>query len=181
MVETTREQVVSDGRKLEVLATGPSDGRAFVFHNGTPTAAVAFGPMVDVVTARGLRFVTYSRPGYAGSDPHPGRTVADAAGDVSAIVDHLGIGEFVTAGWSGGGPHALATTALLPDRCRAAATIAGVAPFSAQGLDWLRGMGEENLEEFAAAIEGESSLTSWLEGRAGGCRRIRRRRGHFAR
>jgi pimeloyl-ACP methyl ester carboxylesterase len=159
-------QVSTGGRRLDVVSTGPTDGLAFVFHGGTPSAAVPFGRAVDAVTARGLRYVTYSRPGYAGSDPHPGRTVSDAAADVAAILDDLGAGDFVTAGWSGGGPHALACAAHLPVRCKAAATIAGIAPYPADGLDWLAGMGQENHEEFGAALHGEQTLTPWLESAA---------------
>ena len=73
--------------------------------------------------------------------------------DVAAILDDLGLDQFVTLGWSGGGPHALACAALLPDRCRAAASLAGVAPFDAEGLDFLAGMGPENVEEFGAAAD----------------------------
>ena len=59
----------------------------------------------------------------------------DCAADVAAILDHLGADQFVTAGRSGGGPHALACAALLPDRCLAAASLAGPAPRRAEGLD----------------------------------------------
>jgi pimeloyl-ACP methyl ester carboxylesterase len=45
----------------------------------------------------------------------------------------------------------------------AAATLAGVAPVNAQGLDWLAGMGEENVEEFGAASAGEEQLSSYLQ------------------
>ena len=83
--------------------------------------------------------------------------------DVTAILDALGASTFVTMGWSGGGPHALACAALLPDRCAAATSLAGVAPYPADGLDWLAGMGQENIEEFSAAIEGESALSPALQ------------------
>jgi len=156
-------QVLSNGRRLEVVVAGPDDGPACVVHGGTPSAALRFGATQDAVVGAGMRYVTYSRPGYAGSDPDPGRTVADAAGDVTAILDHLGVDAFRTLGWSGGGPHALACAALLPDRCRAAATVAGVAPWRADGLDWLEGQGEENQAEWAAALRGEAELASWLE------------------
>ena len=66
-------------------------------------------------------------------------------------------------GWSGGGPHALACAALRPDLVAAAATIAGVAPFDAEGLDWLDGMGLENHEEFAATAAGPEALEAHLE------------------
>ena len=79
----------------------------------------------------------------------------------------------MTLGWSGGGPHALACAALLPHRCRAAATIAGVAPYDAAGLDWLAGMGEENIAEFAAAAAGAGELTAYLEREARGLAAVR--------
>jgi pimeloyl-ACP methyl ester carboxylesterase len=68
----------------------------------------------------------------------------------------------VTVGWSGGGPHALACAALLPGRCLGAATMAGVAPYQAAGLDWLAGMGDENLEEFGAAVASVPALDRFL-------------------
>jgi pimeloyl-ACP methyl ester carboxylesterase len=152
----------ANGRTLDVLACGPADGLPFVFHSGTPSGLVTHDPMTDAAAALGLRTVTYSRPGYGGSTPHPGRLVADAAADVAVILDHMGAGPFVTAGWSGGGPHALACAALLPGRCLAAASIAGVAPYRGEGLDWLAGMGTENVQEFTAAAEGGAALTSLL-------------------
>jgi pimeloyl-ACP methyl ester carboxylesterase len=163
---------VTDGRRLEVVAAGPVDGLALVSHTGTPAGLVPFAPMVDAAAARGLRTVLYARPGYGGATPRPGRTVADAAEDVAAILDELGHDAFVTAGWSGGGPHALACAALLPDRCRSAATIAAVAPYRADGLDFLAGMGPENVEEFGAAAGGEAPLTAFLDAAAAELREV---------
>jgi len=157
---------LTDGRILEYLVAGPEDGTPLVFHHGTPFAAILFDPMVDAAARRGLRTVVYSRPGYAGSTPQPGRTVASVAEDVSALLDELGADRFVTAGWSGGGPHSLACAALLPDRCLAAATVAGVAPYAAPDLEWLDGMGAENIEEFAAATAGVPELTAFLDAQA---------------
>ena len=153
---------LAEGRIVQVLAAGPADGLPLVFHTGTPAGLVHYQPIIDAAARAGLRCVMYSRPGYGGSDPLPGRLVADAAGDVAAILDHLSAGDFVTAGWSGGGPHALACAALLSRRCLAAATIAGVAPHSAVGLDWLDGMADENVIEFSAAVSGEPGLTAML-------------------
>jgi pimeloyl-ACP methyl ester carboxylesterase len=158
-----RQVVRPGGRTLEVLVDGQATGRPLLFHWGTPSGAVWFGQLADAASRAGLRLVTYSRPGYAGSTPMPGRSVADAAADVSAILDALGADDFLTAGWSGGGPHALACAALLPDRCAAAASIAGVAPHPAQGLDWMAGMGQDNLDEFSAALEGKDALRPVLE------------------
>jgi pimeloyl-ACP methyl ester carboxylesterase len=162
----------SDGRALEVVSQGPPDALPLVFHGGTPIAAVLYPPIVDAAVDAGLRFITYSRPGYATSDPMPGRSVADAAADVAVVLDAFGAQQFVTIGWSGGGPHALACAALLPDRCAAASTIAAVAPYPAAGIDWLAGMGEENVEEFGAALQGESALSAYLKEEAVGLSQV---------
>ena len=154
-----------DGRELEVLVNGPADGLALVMHLGTPSAAVEFEQLTGPAADRGLRTVLWSRPGYGASTPQPGRSVADVTADAVTVLDELGHERFVTIGWSGGGPHALACAALLPERCVAASTIAGVAPFEADGLDWLAGMGPENVEEFGAARSGDDALSGYL-GRA---------------
>ncbi|MGH3399128.1 MAG: alpha/beta fold hydrolase, partial [Streptosporangiaceae bacterium] len=86
------------GRQLEVLVSGPEDGLPLVFHEGTPGGLVAFPPMVAAAADRGLRTVMYARPGYGASTPQPGRRVADAAADVTAVLDALDAGDFVTAG-----------------------------------------------------------------------------------
>jgi pimeloyl-ACP methyl ester carboxylesterase len=159
-----RLQIASaDGRRLDVELTGPEDGRPLVVHTGTPGAGVVFAPWVREGDGRGLRHISYSRPGYGQSDRRAGRIVADCVVDVAAIADELGIEQFLTVGWSGGGPHALACAALLPERTVAAATLGSVAPRGAQGLDWLDGMGAENLAEFAAAAAGEEQLRAYLE------------------
>jgi pimeloyl-ACP methyl ester carboxylesterase len=151
------------GRDLEVLVDGPQGGTVLLFHSGTPSAAVRNPLITNPAAKRGLRVVCYSRPGYASSTPSPGRSVADAAEDVEAILDALAAERFLTLGWSGGGPHALACAALLSERCLAAATIAGVAPYGAAGLDWLSGMGQDNIDEFGAALEGEVAVSEFLE------------------
>jgi len=43
--------------------------------------------------------------------------------------------------------------------CVAAATIASVAPFGVTGLDWFAGMGQENIDEFGAALKGEAAIS----------------------
>ena len=151
-----------DGRSLEVLLDGPEDGFPLVFHSGTPSAAAPFAFLSGAAAAFGLRTVSWSRPGYGNSDEQPGRSVADVTDDVTTVLTELGREEFVTLGWSGGGPHALACAALLPRTCRAAATLAGVAPVDASGLDWFDGMGEENHVEFGAALRGPEALTEYL-------------------
>src|SRR5712692_8827556 len=159
-------------RNVEVLVEGPDSGPVLIFHDGTPTAAVPFPPLSAPATDRGLRTVTFSRPGYATSTPQPGRSVASVVADTAAVLDALNAERFLTIGWSGGGPHALACAALLPNRCTAAATLASVAPYGVAGLDWLAGMGPENIEEFGAAIDGEERLNPYLEREAAVLRKV---------
>jgi pimeloyl-ACP methyl ester carboxylesterase len=157
-----------DGRTLEVVEAGAPDGPVVVAHHGTPGSGSFYRSVIESAQERGLRLITYSRPGYGGSTPHPGRDIASAAADVAAILDGLGIERFATYGTSGGGPHALACAALLGDRCVAAATLAGVAPADAPGLDFMAGMGEGNIAEFGAAREGRDALTEFCRADAAG-------------
>jgi pimeloyl-ACP methyl ester carboxylesterase len=163
-LDTERRSItLPDGRKADMLIAGPSDGLPLVLHEGTPVGLVLYPPTVRAAQLRGLRVILVARPGYEGSTPRPGRRVVDVAADTAAILDELGADTFVTMGWSGGGPHALACAAALPGRCLAAASIAGVAPYQASGLDWLAGMGQENVDEFGAAVQGVAALTRFLE------------------
>src|SRR5688500_15662124 len=106
-----------DHRSIEALVGGDADGVALLFHGGSPSAVAEWSVLDDAARDAGLRLVTYSRPGYGASTPRveAGAYVDDVADSVAAL-DHLGVDEFVTAGWSGGGPRALACAALLPER-----------------------------------------------------------------
>jgi pimeloyl-ACP methyl ester carboxylesterase len=157
---------LADGRSLDVAVSGRDDATPLVFHHGTPSGSLQYRPFARAAVACGLRLVSYSRPGYASSTRQPDRDVAGCAADVAAILDHLGADRCYTAGASGGGPHALACATLLPDRVLACASIAGAAPFDAEGLDPLEGMGEENVEEFGAALASPAALQAFLDGAA---------------
>jgi pimeloyl-ACP methyl ester carboxylesterase len=163
----TREHRFSvDGRVLAVTEAGNESGPAVIVSHGTPGSRLLWRELIEDAEARGMRLISYDRPGYGGSDPHPGRNVADAAEDVTAIADELGIDRVAVEGGSGGGPHALACAALLPERVVAAASLAGVAPYAADRLDWLDGMGQDNLDEFEATVAGREELERYLRGQA---------------
>jgi pimeloyl-ACP methyl ester carboxylesterase len=154
---------LSDGRFLEVEVSGPDGAIPLVVHHGTPGERSQYPPFAAAAAARGLRYVSYSRPGYGGSSRRPDRAVADCAADTAAILARLGADRCYTVGASGGGPHALACAALLADRVLACATVAGLGPFGAEGLDFLEGMGRENHAEFGAALAGPAELQAYLE------------------
>lgn len=154
---------LGDGRVLDVLTADPIGGVPLVFHIGTPAGAAIYQPLVDAARARGFRMVHYSRPGYGSSTARAGRSVADAAQDVAAVLDAIGADRFATIGFSGGGPHGLACAALLPGRCLAAASVSGLAPYGVADLDWFAGMEQDNREEFSLAIAGGPGHTLRLE------------------
>lgn len=152
-----------DGRRLDVRVDGPDGAPVLLFHHGTPGSVPAFGFLTRAASARGLRTVTYARAGYGDSTRNAGRDVAAVVPDMVAILDHLGVAQCVTAGWSGGGPHALACGALAPERFAGVLVMAGVAPYDAPGLDFLAGMGEDNVEEFGATRVGEARWRELME------------------
>lgn len=158
-----REELASGDGVVEVLTVGDRSRPAVVFHHGTPMAAAAFSALAAPATSLGLQLVSFSRPGYSTSTPRPGRSVADNAAVTEAVLDGLFVEAFVALGWSGGGPHALADGARLAGRCRAVATMAGVAPYGLDGLDWLAGMGEDSQVEFAAALAGPDELGALVD------------------
>ena len=156
------EQIqLPDGRRLDVRVSGPADGLPLVFHHGTPGAATPIRALERAVHARGLRLVTTSRPGYGHSTRQPGRSVVDVVADTEAVLAALGAEHCLTMGWSGGGPHTLACGARL-GAAAAVLVVAGVAPYEADGLDWMAGMGEDNVVEFSAAVQGEGQLRPHL-------------------
>ena len=143
------------GRKLRVEDGGDRNGRPVLMHHGMPGAGLLYPAEEADARERGIRLIGYDRPGYGGSTPQPGRTVADCAADVRAIARALDIDRLATWGISGGGPHVLACAALLPDLVVAVASLASVAPYGAPGLDYYTGMGEENVTDTKLLLENE--------------------------
>jgi pimeloyl-ACP methyl ester carboxylesterase len=149
----------ADGRSLELHEAGDPSGLPVIVHHGTPGAGILY----DRWATPGIRLIAYDRAGYGGSARNRGRAISDVVPDVESIADALGLERYATWGSSGGGPHALACAALCGDRLVAAASLAGVAPWGAEGLDWHAGMGEENVEEFDLVLAGEDALRPSVE------------------
>jgi len=158
-VTVTEGQVTTpDGRVLHTYDTGAGDERlVVVWHHGTPNIGAPPAPLFAASERLGIRWVGYDRPGYGGSTPRPGRDVASAAGDVAAVTGALGVERFAVMGHSGGGPHALACAALLPERVTAVAVAGSPAPYGAAELDWFAGMGESSTASLRAAVAGRAA------------------------
>jgi pimeloyl-ACP methyl ester carboxylesterase len=172
-VVSEQELRLDDGRTLRVYASGgPDAAEAFtlVWHHGSPQTGAPLEPLLSAAERRGIRLLSYGRPSYGGSSPRPGRDVASAAADVAQLADAFGVDRFAVMGASGGGPHALACAALLPDRVTGAVSVAGLAPFT-EDFDWFAGMvsdgalraavaGREARARYAASAEfDENSFT----------------------
>jgi pimeloyl-ACP methyl ester carboxylesterase len=146
MAPQSRQIETGDGRRLRVEIAGDS-GRVVLAQVGTPNAGVLYDDWVRDAAARDVTLISYDRPGYGGSSPQPGRTVADCAADVRSISEAVGFDRCAVWGFSGGGPHALACAALLGNLVAAVATIGSPAPFDAPGLDYFAGQSEEARED----------------------------------
>ncbi|KAI9691447.1 MAG: hypothetical protein M1822_007518 [Bathelium mastoideum] len=151
-----------DGRNLDYLISGAKDGFPLIWIHGTPGSYLPIPSFSAVCEKKGVKVITASRAGYGGSTRKKGRRVVDAVPDLQALNEHLGVKQCIVGGWSGGGPHALACAARLPG-CLAALSVAGGAPYDAEGLDFFAGQGEDNVQEFKAALKGEEELQEFCQ------------------
>lgn len=163
MDANTRIISTRDGRRIRISEAGQPDGVPVLVHRGSPQSIHIYDPLSADAQSRGIRLIGYERPGYGQSTPQRGRTVANAADDAVAIAKELGLERLLVWGVSGGGPHALACAALLPDLVVAAAVLASPAPYPAEGLDYFAGMGETNAAETRAALKGREACADIIE------------------
>jgi pimeloyl-ACP methyl ester carboxylesterase len=127
----TREgtAVLLDGRRLAWSAGGDGDGVPIVYLHGAIGTPVRRTPELDALIASlGMRYIAVSRPGFGGSDPSPGRRIADFPADLEQLADRLGLGRFAVVGVSAGGPYAIACARELPDRVAASAAVSSLSP-----------------------------------------------------
>jgi pimeloyl-ACP methyl ester carboxylesterase len=154
---------LADGRTLAAAEWGDPAGLPFISIHGTPGGRISWWKDPGIYRRFGLRRITFDRSGYGDSSRHSDRRVVDEVPDVEQLADALGFERFVVAGGSGGGPLTLACAALLADRVIRAQASVSVAPYDAEGLDWMAGMTEGNVKEFGAALEGELAARSLVE------------------
>ena len=153
---TETDLTLPDGRTLHTYDTGTGD-LAVVWHHGTPNIGTPPEPLFAASERLGIRWVGFDRPGYGGSTPLPCRDIASAAACCAAVADALGIERFAVMGHSGGGPHAMACAALLPERVVGAVSVSGLAPYGADGLDWFAGMYPGGVAGLKAALAGRDA------------------------
>src|SRR5215208_5531664 len=164
--EPLRTVAAPDGRTVAFAVWGDPGGFPVLALHGTPGSRLERWPDEEVHRALGVCLVTHDRAGYGRSDRRRGRRIVDEVDDVVVLADHLGFERFSVSGASGGGPHAPACAASLPDRVVRATCAVGVAPLGSPGLEreaWLAGQDPENVKEFGWALDGEDVLFPELE------------------
>ncbi len=124
----------ADGRTLAYEVVGDPDGTALFWQHGTGDSRLCKHPDDDAIATLGIKLVTADRPGVGGSSPKQPRSILDWVADAEAVADAAGLGQFVVAGHSGGGPHALAIAKELGDRVTRIGLAASIAPFD-HGVD----------------------------------------------
>lgn len=155
------DMTLEDGRILHAYDTGAEGSLPIFWHHGTPNLGEPPQPLYATAAELGLRWLSYDRPGYGGSSPHAGRTIASGAHDAAAIADALGIEKFAVMGHSGGASHAVGCGAVLPERVMGVIGVSTLAPFDAENLDWFGGMLASGVGSLRAATEGREAKAKY--------------------
>jgi pimeloyl-ACP methyl ester carboxylesterase len=155
--------VLAGDRRVDYCLYNRGGSRRALFQYGTPGTRWLSPGLIDAARAAGFELLVIDRPGYGMSARQPGRRVVDVAVDVSIVVEAVGWDRFAVWGGSGGAPHALAIAAWLPDHVTACASVVGLAPYDAPGLDWYAEMSPANVVEFQTAARGERAYRPLVE------------------
>lgn len=125
---TSDSPLLVDGHRVGIQRFGSADGWPLVWcHGGLSSALDA--KFFDAAARRcGADIIAIDRPGIGRSDAWDLPSIAHWPHLVEHVANSLGLEDFVVAGWSAGGPYALACAAAMPHRVRRVATLAGMAP-----------------------------------------------------
>ncbi|GIH96771.1 alpha/beta hydrolase [Planobispora siamensis] len=150
-------------RRVEYCLYSCGAPRRALFQYGTPGTRWLSPQLTETARSAGFDLLVIDRPGYGRTSRRPGRRIVDVVDDVRIVAQNVGWERFAVWGGSGGAPHALAIAALLPDQVSACASVVGLAPYDAPGLDWYAGMSAGNVAEFRAAARGEQDYRVLVE------------------
>lgn len=125
---TSERDVIIEDRTVRVREAGDPNGSPVLYFHGTPGSRldVAFGD--EIAATKGVRMLSFDRPGYGGSTPCPFGLLS-VGRDALSITGELGVERFATLGVSGGGPFALATAAAGGGRVTRVGVASGAGPF----------------------------------------------------
>lgn len=118
--------ILGDGRTLAYTECGTPGGPAVLYSHSAPASRLELTFLEERFRQLGVRVISPDRPGYGRSSSLPGRGLEDWPRDVAALTGHLRIERFTVAGFSSGGPYALACAAAMPGRITGTGVAAGV-------------------------------------------------------
>mgnify|MGYP006157079667 FL=1 len=124
MNEISFQHINSNGINLRLAIAG--EGPLIIFCHGWPESWYSYRHQLPSIAEAGYKAVTYDVRGYGESDkPHPieSYTMRELTADVIGILDALGYEEAITIGHDWGGPIALNTAALYPERIKATGSL----------------------------------------------------------
>lgn len=126
---------LENGSAVVATSSGPveyatfGEGRAVLYLHGSPGG---FDQIIALLRAQygdagpGFRAIVPSRPGYLRTPLRTGRTPAEQADAMAALLDVLRVRRVAVLGGSDGGPSALLFAARHPDRCSALILLSAV-------------------------------------------------------
>lgn len=124
LADVTFRTVTANGIHLRLAMMG--DGPLVILSHGWPESWYSWRHQMPALAAAGYKAVAYDVRGYGESEkPHPieAYTLKVLAADVVGIADALGYQKFITIGHDWGGPIALTTALLYPDRIYATGSL----------------------------------------------------------
>lgn len=157
-----------DGRRIALDDRGDPDGVPVLYCHGLPDSRLARHPDDSLARQAGVRLLAADRPGIGHSDPDPQATPTSVAGDLVAVLDHLGVERAAVLSWSTGSIFALALAGAHPDRIRAVALAAPLVPADAYDDPGVLEGADDARRLFADAHRGQdpdevgAELAPWL-------------------
>ncbi len=125
---------LKEGRILSYKMQGPNSGEIIFVFPGTPGSREFKFADDDLLNALNLQLVIIDRPGYGESTFLEKRQLIDWPHDVEQIMTHFQLSTVSILGYSGGGPHALACAALLPEKIKSLSIVASADPHAESEL-----------------------------------------------
>lgn len=117
---------LKDNRNLGYAEYGELSGTPVLLFHGTPGSRFQGELSQELSQDKGIRLIVVERPGYGNSDAKPGRTLLEWCEDIRQLLGELQLEKVAIIGVSGGGPYALACSALMGDAIHRTVVVSGM-------------------------------------------------------
>lgn len=152
--------MLPDGRTLAVAEHGAAQDRPVLYFHASPGSRLERRWGDEALRERGLRLISFDRPGIGGSTACGWRPLSATAGDAAAILDALGIDRVAVMGFSAGCAWAMAFAQACPERVEHLVLLSSVAPFHGPGVR--EAIPEANRALFETAVHAPAALAERL-------------------